>query len=512
MSSEKQRYSIKNQQDAIREYAVSHGFRIVKTYADPGRTGVEATRRTALQDLLKDVVSGNAEYKAILVYDVSRWGRFQNNDEGAHYEFLCQKSGVPLHYCAEPFSNDGTAMSSLIKALKRSMAAEYSRELGEKVHRSKDQIFQLGFWVGGKPPFGYRRMMVSPDGKRKQLMQEGELKNIKTDRTILVPGPRRERNCIRLIFTMAAQGHGATAISLELNNRGMLRTGGKPWLPCGIFYILNNPKYYGCDIRNRTSHRLQNKWTRIEPQYWIVNPDACKPTISQALFEKATACRPKRADQYWSDEEILLRVRQLLRAKGRLSETILHKARGMPALNTIHRHFGTYRQLYEKVDFHLDTVDCINNIHCETTLKLRRKVVSSIQRLFPEHIQITHHPGKTRSVLLVDNSFVVSVVLCRTRRYRSGTLGWPLYPNNGERHYITLACKLNEARNRVLQYYLLERTDNFRLERYGDSFFRKARRLDRLSDFYKTAKQLWTKRRATQEDDRFLNALAGGLA
>jgi DNA invertase Pin-like site-specific DNA recombinase len=124
MSDEKQQYSIKNQQDAIREYADAHGLRIVKTYADPDRTGVEASRRTALQELLKDVSSGHTEYKAILVYDVSRWGRFQNNDEGAHYEFLCQRSGIPLHYCAEPFSNDGTATSSLLKALKRSMAAE----------------------------------------------------------------------------------------------------------------------------------------------------------------------------------------------------------------------------------------------------------------------------------------------------------------------------------------------------------------------------------------------------
>ena len=67
MSDEKQQYSIKNQQDAIREYADTHGFRIVKTYADPDRTGIEATRRTALQELLRDVTAGRAVYKAILV-------------------------------------------------------------------------------------------------------------------------------------------------------------------------------------------------------------------------------------------------------------------------------------------------------------------------------------------------------------------------------------------------------------------------------------------------------------
>ena len=510
MSDEKQQYSIKNQQDAIREYADTHGFRIVKTYADPDRTGIEATRRTALQELLKDVTAGRTEYKAILVYDVSRWGRFQNSDEGAHYEFLCQRSGIPLHYCAEPFSNDGTALSSLLKALKRSMAAEFSRELGEKVHRGKNHLFQLGFWVGGKPPFGYRRMIISADGKRKELMQKGEFKNIKTDRTILVPGPPSERNCVRLIFSMAAQGCGATAISRELNKRRMLGRDARPWRPCSVSYILNNPKYHGCDVRNRTSQRLQGKVTRIDPQHWMLNPGACAPIISDSLFERARICRPKSADQYWSDKEIVRRIRRLLRAKGRLSETILQKAHGMPALSTIKRHLGNCHQFYATVGYHLDTVDCINNVQCESTLKLRRKVVSAIQRLFPDHIQITHLPGKTRSVLLVDDSLVVSVVLCRARRYSSGTSGWPLCPNDGERHHTTLACQMNQTQTRVLRYFLLERTDNFHCECYGDSFFRRAERLNRLSDFYKRVKHLWAKKTMTQAEGQFLNAFVGG--
>jgi DNA invertase Pin-like site-specific DNA recombinase len=132
MSTDDQEFSIENQKTAIQEYAARHHFLIVKTYADPGKSGVIIKNRPALRELLKDVVSGNTGYKAILVYDVSRWGRFPNNDEAAHYEFLCSSSGIPLHYCAESFANDGTAPSSLFKALKRSMAAEYSRELGEK--------------------------------------------------------------------------------------------------------------------------------------------------------------------------------------------------------------------------------------------------------------------------------------------------------------------------------------------------------------------------------------------
>jgi len=82
---------------------------------------------------LQDVVSGTSSYRAILVYDVSRWGRFQDTDESAHYEFLCKSAGVPVHYCAETFANDGTLPSLIMKALKRTMAGEYSRDLGVRV-------------------------------------------------------------------------------------------------------------------------------------------------------------------------------------------------------------------------------------------------------------------------------------------------------------------------------------------------------------------------------------------
>jgi DNA invertase Pin-like site-specific DNA recombinase len=75
-------------------------------------------------------MSRDVAYRAILVYDVSRWGRFQDTDEGAHYEVVCKQAGVPIHYCAEPFINDGALQNALMKALKRTMAGEYSRELG----------------------------------------------------------------------------------------------------------------------------------------------------------------------------------------------------------------------------------------------------------------------------------------------------------------------------------------------------------------------------------------------
>ena len=88
VSTDHQQYSVDNQADEIARYAGERGFTITKTYTDAAKSGLRLTNRDGLKQLLKDVVEGNRDYRAVLVYDVSRWGRFQDTDESAHYEFL----------------------------------------------------------------------------------------------------------------------------------------------------------------------------------------------------------------------------------------------------------------------------------------------------------------------------------------------------------------------------------------------------------------------------------------
>src|SRR3954468_4851513 len=103
MSTEHQQYSTENQRDIIRQYAHRRGMVTVRTYVDAGKSGLRIQGRDALKQLIKDVESGQADFAAILVYDVSRWGRFQDTDESAYYEHLCRRANVQVHYCAEPF-------------------------------------------------------------------------------------------------------------------------------------------------------------------------------------------------------------------------------------------------------------------------------------------------------------------------------------------------------------------------------------------------------------------------
>ena len=144
MSTEHQQYSTENQEDAIRQYAARRGIEIVRTYADEGKSGLRLDGRDALKQLLADVQSGNAEFSLILVYDVSRWGRFQDADEAAHNEFICRRAGIDVQYCAEPFENDGSFGSDIQKMLKRKMAGEYSRELSVKVFAGQCRLIEHG--------------------------------------------------------------------------------------------------------------------------------------------------------------------------------------------------------------------------------------------------------------------------------------------------------------------------------------------------------------------------------
>jgi DNA invertase Pin-like site-specific DNA recombinase len=116
MSTEHQRYSTENQTLAIAAYAAQHGMRVLRTYEDAGKSGLNIRGRAGLQQLLHDVQQPGVPFRAVLVYDVSRWGRFPDPDEAAVYEQTCKRRGVRVIYCAEPFTNDGPCSSDSSEA------------------------------------------------------------------------------------------------------------------------------------------------------------------------------------------------------------------------------------------------------------------------------------------------------------------------------------------------------------------------------------------------------------
>jgi DNA invertase Pin-like site-specific DNA recombinase len=149
---------------------------IVRTYRDEGESGLKLRNQAGLLQLLDDVQFDRADFDHILVYDVSRWGRFQDTDESAHYEYICKQVGIKVQYCAEQFENDGSMLSGIVKNLKRVMAAEYSRELSTKVHAGQSRIVSLGFRHGGLLGYGLRRELVDGRQNAEGLLKMGESK------------------------------------------------------------------------------------------------------------------------------------------------------------------------------------------------------------------------------------------------------------------------------------------------------------------------------------------------
>jgi DNA invertase Pin-like site-specific DNA recombinase len=285
MSTEHQQYSLENQSAAIQNYAKSHGFEIVQTYSDAAKSGVALKGRAGLRQLLQDVVSGNPTYRAILVYDVSRWGRFQDTDESAHYEFVCKSAGVPVHYCAETFANDGSLPSLIMKALKRTMAGEYSRELGVKVLAGQKRLALLGFKQGGMPGYGLRRLLVSSDGHPKQQLAFGERKSIATDRVVLVPGSAQEVQVVRDVYRMLIYGGlPIHAITRELNRNGVPYQGNARWTHHTVAEVLTNPKYAGIHAYGRTTSRLYTPTVRLPKCDWVVSHGAFEPVVDYWTF------------------------------------------------------------------------------------------------------------------------------------------------------------------------------------------------------------------------------------
>jgi DNA invertase Pin-like site-specific DNA recombinase len=256
MSTEHQQYSLENQSRTISRYASDHGFVITSTYKASGKSGIVLNRRHGLRQLLQDVISGTAAFKAILVYDVSRWGRFQDIDEAAHHEFICRSSGVPVYYCAEPFLNDGSLFSMIMKSLKRMMAGEYSRELSAKVLDEHRRLAALGLRQGGVPGIDFRQLLVSAHGEPKTELYAGQRKSIQEERVRLILGPEDEVRCVQDIFHMyVVEQKQPKQIATDLNRRGVPYPGPKrtQWYAQAVNRILRNPKYMGCNVYGRST-------------------------------------------------------------------------------------------------------------------------------------------------------------------------------------------------------------------------------------------------------------------
>lgn len=491
MSTEHQKYSTDNQSEAIHRYAEKRGYEIVRTYADEGKSGLNLGGRLALQRLLDDVESGRADFNALIVYDVSRWGRFQDPDEAASYELRCRRAGVQVHYCAEQFENDGSIGSSIIKTVKRAMAGEYSRELSVKVFAGQANLIRLGYRQGGAAGLGLRRMLVDQSGTSKGLLDRGEHKSIATDRVILVPGPEVEVETVREVYWMFVEnGLSERQIAEILNRRGIATDLNRAWTRGSVHQLLINEKYIGNNVWGRTSFKLKSAHVQNAPEEWVRSDGAFAGIVDVALFERAQAIIHARSDRL-SDERMLELLAQILDNRGYLSGLIIDEVDDCPSSSAFRSRFGSLLRAYALVGFSPD--------HDYRYLEINRKLRSLHPAIIETVLAGIGEAGGTAvqdaktDLLTVNHEFTASIVIVRCFQTAAGSLRWKLRLDTALKPDITIAVRMDSANEQAHDYYLLPRLDMheavLRLAEYNGLSL-DAYRFDTLDTFYRMAARI----------------------
>jgi DNA invertase Pin-like site-specific DNA recombinase len=457
MSTEHQQYSTENQRDVIRQYAEKRGMRIIFTYEDAGKSGLRIDGRNALQQLIRDVETGQAKFSVILVYDVSRWGRFQDADESAYYEYICRRSKIEVHYCAEQFENDGSPVSTIVKSVKRAMAGEYSRELSAKVFVGQCRLIELGFRQGGSPGYGLRRMLRDQSGESKGTLNRGEQKSIQTDRVILVPGPPEEAEIIRWMYQVFVHdGKVESAIASALNQRGVVTELGRPWTRGTVHEVLTNEKYIGNNVYNRMSFKLKKKRVINPPEMWIRRDAAFQGIVPAELFGRAQEIIRERSRKFTNDE-LLAQLRGLLEREGRLSGILIDETETMASSSIYRSRFSSLIRAYELIGYTPDH----DYEFIETNRQLRQMyptVIGNVIARIRQSGAVVIHDATT-DLLRVNDEFSVSLVIVRCRRTESGAFRWLVRLDTGLNPDLTIAIRMGGDNREPLDYYLLPAID-----------------------------------------------------
>ena len=457
MSTEHQQYSTNNQMDVIKEYAVRRNMEIVATYSDEGKSGLNIQGRDSLTRMIADVEGKRTNFNCILVYDISRWGRFQDADESAYYEYLCKRAGIAVHYCAEQFENDGSNISTIVKSVKRAMAGEYSRELSVKVFQGACRLIQLGYKQGGPAGFGLRRMLIDQNGQHKAVLKMGEHKSLQTDRVILVPGPPEEVEIVQWMYrAFAEEGKQEADLATILNQRGIRTDLNREWTRSTVHEVLTNEKYIGHNVYHRTSNKLKKKHVNNPPSMWIKAKGVFKAIVDERLFFLAQGIIIARTRHY-SDDEMLEKLKSLRERHGRLSGILINEAEEMPSSAAFRNRFGSLVRAYQLIGYDpgIDYAFIEINRHLR---QMHPEIVDDVTQKIEALNASVFHDIET-DLLWINGEFSVSLVLCRCHWTQTGSARWRIQLEESLRPDITVAVRLDETNKAIKDYYLLPSLD-----------------------------------------------------
>ncbi|EPT9218467.1 recombinase family protein [Enterobacter hormaechei] len=459
MSTDHQQYSLHNQSEYIKDYAEKNNMEIAYTYDDAGKSGVSIVGRHSLQQLLSDVEQKKIDIQAVLFYDVSRFGRFQNSDEAAYYSFLFERNGVDLIYCSEPIpTKDFPLESSVILNIKRSSAAYHSRNLSEKVFIGQVNLIKLGYHQGGMAGYGLRRLLVDENGIAKEILSFRKRKSIQTDRVILIPGPKNEIEIVNRIYDLFIDNNVPEFIIAErLNEQNIPAENGTLWTRAKIHQILTNEKYIGNNIYNKTSSKLKSRLVKNPKHEWVRCDKAYKPIISKKKYNKAQEIIQLRSI-HLTNEDLLEKLKQKLESNGKLSGFIIDEDDTGPSSSVYRTRFGGLLRAYTLIGYKPD--------HDYSYLKINEALRSFYSEIIEdfkgEILKSNCHIDeyKYAPMLYINDEFLISVLVTKCIHMKSGKLRWKVRFDNSQKADITIVIRMNSQNISPLDFYIIPKIEN----------------------------------------------------
>jgi len=268
-------YSIGEQERILVNYCESKGYKIYKSYVDPGYSGKDIIHRPAMTELLND--AKEKKFNLVISWKINRISR-KLGDAIKIIEIL-EKNGIQYHSYSEPFENRTPAGKMQFQMM--ALVGEFERNtIAENVKMGMYAKARNGEWCGGVSPLGYDwELMEGRQGssRRKSKLVINE----------------KEAQIIRYFYNEYAQGKGYKTIVNKANKMGYRTKLGNTFSVAQLRTILMNPVYMG-----KVRFNVRRDWN--EKRRRFINPD---PIICDGIHEAII------------DEELFGKVQYLIAQK-----------------------------------------------------------------------------------------------------------------------------------------------------------------------------------------------------
>jgi DNA invertase Pin-like site-specific DNA recombinase len=352
---ERQENSIPIQREQVREWAKKNGVEIIQEFEDAGKSGLNAEGRPAFNEMMDQWVKQKRDFQYVLCLDVSRFGRFQDIDLSAQYSAECKRHGKQVVYTTIGKPRENDPLYPVYVQFERFRAAQYSKELSDKVWRGCMKIAEQGYWAGGAPPYGLQRLLLDESREPLHVLEPGQRKGIQNQRVTLVVGDPAEVAVIQRIFHEFVElRYSEYRIAEGLNSDGVPSPANQRWSAGMVVERLQNEKYAGTMIYNQTSQKLKTPRQTNASEHWVRTPGAFEGIVSYELFARAQQLFAERRRKYQSDE-MLAQLKRLYQQYGLFCSSLLRTLECAPAPATFAHRFGGLDLAFQQL--HRDSCD-----------------------------------------------------------------------------------------------------------------------------------------------------------